>query len=404
MFEPLTVSALTLHIQNLLRRDDPLQDVWVLGEIGSWRRYSSGHAYFTLKDPGARLAGVMWRSHLLQQPWLPQEGDQVLVHGYVDVYPDRGIYQLYADAIRPAGRGELYARFEALKARLAAEGLFDRERKRPLPERPARIGVVTSEEAAALRDVLRTLHQRWPLVEVVLFPTRVQGVDAPDQIVAALAEAGRFGREGAPTPGAPLEVILLVRGGGSLEDLWAFNDERVARAVAGSPVPVVTGVGHETDFTIVDFVADHRAPTPTAAAAAVVPDRADWIAQLRGRAQALLQEAQSHLRRERRQLQMLETRLRRAHPERALERHRQRLDEQTARLHRSMAYRLQRLQERLAGARGHLEALNPHQVLARGYSIVQKADGQVVVRPQQVHPGERLAVRAHGGTYTVLRP
>ncbi len=403
MFEPLTVSALTLHIQNLLRRDDQLQDVWVLGEIGSWRRYSSGHAYFTLKDAGARIAGVMWRSHLARQTWLPQEGDQVLVHGHVDVYPDRGIYQIYAEEIRPAGRGELYARFEELKARLAAEGLFDSERKRPLPERPARIGVVTSEDAAALRDVLRTLHQRWPLVEVILFPTLVQGVDAPGQIVAALAEAGRFGRKGDHREGDPLEVVLLVRGGGSLEDLWAFNDERVARAVAASPVPVVTGVGHETDFTIVDFVADHRAPTPTGAAAAVVPERTEWIAQLHGRAQALFQEAQSHLHRERRQLQMLEARLRRVHPERVLERHRQRLDEQAARLHRSMAHRLQRLQERLAGARGHLEALNPNQVLARGYSIVQKADGQVVVHPQQVRPGEQLAVRAHGGSYAVIR-
>ncbi|MGB5050904.1 MAG: exodeoxyribonuclease VII large subunit, partial [Caldilineaceae bacterium] len=258
---PITISAVTTHIVNLFEGDERLRDVWLLGEVSNWKKAASGHIYFSLKDAGASLSGVMWKGNAFRHTWLPREGDQVMAHGYVGVYPERGSYQFYADEIRPAGRGQLYAQFEALKGKLAAEGLFDAESKRPIPAQARRLGVVTSPGAAALRDVLRVLSQRWPLVEVILFPTLVQGNDAPGQIVAALEAASRFGNTGSLFDGEPLDTILLVRGGGSIEDLWAFNDEGVARAVAASRVPVIVGVGHETDFTIVDFVADLRAPT-----------------------------------------------------------------------------------------------------------------------------------------------
>ncbi|HRJ45551.1 MAG TPA: exodeoxyribonuclease VII large subunit, partial [Caldilineaceae bacterium] len=277
----ITISAVTTHIVNLFEGDELLRDVWLLGEVSNWKKAASGHIYFSLKDAGASLSGVMWKGNAFRHTWLPREGDQVMAHGYVGVYPERGSYQFYADEIRPAGRGQLYAQFEALKEKLAGEGLFDAERKRPIPSTPRRLGVVTSAGAAALRDVLRVLSQRWPLVEVILFPTLVQGNDAPGQIVAALEAANRFGNGGSLFDGDPVDTILLVRGGGSIEDLWAFNDEKVARAVAASRAPVIAGVGHETDFTIVDFVAVLRAPTPSAAAAAAVPDRWELIEQLR---------------------------------------------------------------------------------------------------------------------------
>ena len=263
-----TISSLTTYIRTLFEADERLTDVWVQGEISNFTRASSGHWYFTLKDAGSALKSVMWRSQTARQTFTPNHGDAVLAHGYVSVYEASGQYQLYVDALQPAGRGDLHQRFELLKAKLEAEGLFDAEHKRPLPPLPRRIGVVTSPTAAAFQDVLNVLARRYPLAEVILSPTLVQGDDAPPQIVAALEAIQRAG----------VDVILLVRGGGSLEDLWAFNDERVARAVYASPLPVVSGVGHEIDFTIVDFVADRRAPTPSAAAETITPYTVDDLA------------------------------------------------------------------------------------------------------------------------------
>jgi exodeoxyribonuclease VII large subunit len=393
---PITISALTTHIVNLFEADETLRDVWVVGEVSNWKRAASGHIYFSLKDGGATLSAVMWRGNALGQNWLPRQGDQILAHGYVGVYPERGVYQLYADQIRPAGRGQLYAQFEALKARLAAEGLFAPERKRPIPALPRRIGVITSAGAAALRDVLRTLAHRWPLVDVILFPTLVQGADAPSQIVAALSAANRYSQAI-----EPLDVLLLVRGGGSIEDLWSFNDEAVAYAVAASEVPVIVGVGHETDFTIADFVADLRAPTPTAAAAAAVPDRADVIEQFRALQRQLAQRAESRLDDALAQLGQAQDRLRRVHPRRQLDLHRQRLDDRTMRLHRVAARILDQETERLEFLRLRLDGLNPINVLARGYSIVQRKNGQVVTGPDEAVAGETLTVRAAHGEYWV---
>src|SRR3972149_4477212 len=262
-----TVSALNRRVRGVLDADETLQDVWVTGEISNLSRPASGHVYFTLKDAEASLRCVMWRE-IASRQILPREGQSVEVHGRISLYEAGGQYQLYADGLRPAGEGELYARFVALKARLEAEGLFAPERKRPLPAWPRRIAIVTSPSAAALQDVLTVLARRYPLAEVVLAATPVQGEHAPPEIVKALARANR----------ARPDVILLVRGGGSLEDPWAFNDEGVVRAVAASAAPVVAGVGHETDVTLVDFAADRRAPTPSAAAELVVPERLPAIA------------------------------------------------------------------------------------------------------------------------------
>src|SRR5574342_497574 len=251
-----TVSRLTLYIRRLLEENETLQDVWVQGEISNLSRPASGHIYFTLKDASAALKCVMWTTSAMRLTLALQDGKAVEVHGKVGVYEVSGQYQLYADQIRPVGEGALYQEFLRLKAMLEAEGLFAPERKRPIPMFPHMIGIVTSATGAALRDIINILRRRLPLVEVILAPSPVQGIEAPP----ALVEAIRLLNDRLP------DVILLARGGGSIEDLWAFNDERVVRAVAMSEVPIICGVGHETDFTLCDFAADVRAPTPTAAA------------------------------------------------------------------------------------------------------------------------------------------
>lgn len=432
---PLTITQLTSHVTSLFEQDDLLQDVWVLAEVSRWTRAASGHIYFSMKDSGAVINSVMWRGNAHRHTWLPIEGDQILAHGHVTVYPERGQYQFYADEIRPAGRGQLYAQFEALKERLAAEGLFEASRKRPITARPRRLGIVTSQSAAAFQDVLRVLGQRWPLAEAVLFPTQVQGTEAPRQIEAALMAANSF--TGAATSGralieddrdalpllfadngrgssdAPpetiaegeglLDTILLVRGGGSIEDLWAFNDEVVAYAIAQSQVPVVTGIGHETDFTIADFVADLRAPTPTGAAVAATPDRWELLQDARQTEIWLLRNGMGAVSERLAQLDELRRRLLRSAPLRQIDLARQRLDEADDRLRRVLTVELRRRREQLSSAAARLEGLNPSAVLSRGYSIVQRGDGAVVSAPEQTSIGERLQVRSAGGTYPVVR-
>lgn len=432
---PLTITQLTSHVTSLFEQDELLRDVWVLAEVSRWSRAASGHIYFSMKDSGAVISSVMWRGNAHRHSWLPTEGDQVLAHGYVGVYPERGQYQFYADEIRPAGRGQLFAQFEALKERLAAEGLFEAERKRPIAEKPRQLGVVTSQSAAAFQDVLRTLAQRWPLAEAVLFPTQVQGAEAPGQIAAALAAANRFTGEAVSrdrfyeddSPGLPLwsigngygdsaaavgsaergesilDTVLLVRGGGSIEDLWAFNEEVVAYAIAQSKVPVVTGIGHETDFTIADFVADLRAPTPTGAAVAATPDRWELLQDVRQTEAWLLRGGVGAVSERLAQLEELRRRLLRSAPLRQINLARQRLDEADDRLRRVLATELRRRKEQVASAGARLEGLNPLAVLSRGYSIVQRGDGSVVSAPGQTTIGERLSVRSAGGDYPVTR-
>lgn len=396
--EPITVSKLTTHIVGLFERDETLRDVWVTGEVSNWKRAASGHVYFRLKDSGATINAVMWKGAAGSHSWLPRDGDQVLAHGYVGVYPEGGAYQLYANILRPAGKGQLYARFEELKAKLQAAGLFEAERKRPIPFRPRRLGVVTSPDAAALRDILRVLSARWPMVEVVVFPCLVQGAESPGQIVAAIGAANRYHVEV-----SPIDTLILARGGGSIEDLWSFNDERVAYAIAGSGLPVVSGVGHETDFTIADFVADLRAPTPSAAAAAVTPDRMELLGQLAAREQWLAQQALDRLAQENWQLQHLAARLQRVHPGRRLDQRMQSLDDRSRRMQGAAQRRLAVLAQGRLGAERRLQALSPLQVLQRGYSIVQRLDGGVVTAPNGASAGEVLLVRAAGGEYRVTK-
>lgn len=399
---PITISALTTHILSLFERDELLRDVWVAGEVSNWKRASSGHIYFNLKDSGASIASVMWRNSANAQRWLPQEGDQVLAHGYVGLYAERGSYQLYVNELRPAGKGQLYAAYEALKERLAAEGLFDAARKRPIPQTTRHIGVVTSRSAAAFRDILRVVALRWPMLKVTLFPTLVQGSEAAGQIVAAIDAANRYSASRGAVD-APLDLLVLARGGGSIEDLWCFNDERVARAIAASALPVISGVGHETDFTIADFVADLRAPTPSAAAAAATRNRADALAELEAIQQWFNQHARNQIRTEQTRLGHLQHRISRLHPQRGIDLQRQRLEDRQRRLGSTIRHALNRRIDRHTTAHTSLVALNPLRVLERGYSIVQDAKGLVITNPAQSQVGDPLRVRTAGGEYLVTR-
>jgi len=383
------VSEITARIRALLEREPLLQDFWVTGEISNFSRASSGHLYFTLKDAGAALSGVVWRAQAQAMRTFLANGDKVLAHGKIGVYEPGGRYQMYVDAFRPAGRGDLHAEFERLKARLDTEGLFAPERKRSLPAHPRRIGVVTSPTTAAFRDVLNVLGRRYPLAEVLLSPTPVQGDAAPPQIVAAL---------GALNAHDDVDVILVVRGGGSLEDLWAFNDERVARAIAASRLPVVSGVGHEIDFTLADFAADLRAPTPSAAAELATPD----IAELRG----AVEQRQARLERvfaadiagRRERVTQMTRSLEHLAPLTRLASARQRVDDLTARADVARAHRLEARRQSVAALAARLEALNPEAVLSRGYAIVREREtGEVLTQAAQVTPGMALTIQWQDG-------
>ena len=389
--EPYTVSQLTSHIRRLIEREPELNDLWVEGEVSNFSRASSGHCYFTLKDTGSQIGGVMWRNVAQVQDYLPANGDQVLAHGRVGVYEAGGRYQLYVDLFRPAGVGDLYRQFERLKARLEAEGLFAPERKRPLPGFPHRIGVVTSPSAVALRDIVNVLSRRYPLAELLLAPTLVQGDEAPPQIVAALQALD--GRD-------DVDVIIVARGGGSLEDLWAFNDESVARAVAACQHPVICGVGHETDFSLADFAADVRAPTPSAAAEMVAPDRAELHAQVTGLAGALVTAMQGAIEERRWRLAEKARALRHLSPAAQLAQARQRVDDLLGGAQAAMRHILALRRERLGGLSGRLAGVSPLGTLERGYAIVRHRErGAVVCSLEQVAPGDALGIRVADGEF-----
>jgi exodeoxyribonuclease VII large subunit len=391
--EPYTISQLNGHIRRIIEGDPELSDLWVEGEVSNFSRASSGHCYFTLKDAGSQIGCVMWRNVAQSQDYLPAGGDLVLAHGRVGVYGAGGRYQLYVDQLRPAGVGDLYRQFELLMARLEAEGLFDPERKRPLPDFPRCIGVVTSPAAAALRDVLNVLGRRYPLAEVLLAPTQVQGEAAPPQIVVALQ---------ALNARDDVDVILVARGGGSLEDLWAFNDERVARAVAASRIPVICGVGHETDFSLADFAADVRAPTPSAAAELVAPDRTELSAQVMGLLAALGVALQSAVEERRWRVVEQVRALRHLSPEAQLVQARQRVDDLSGRAEATIHHNLALRRERLGGLMGRLAGVSPLGTLERGYAIVRHREtGDIVCSVAQVAPGDALDVRVTDGDFGV---
>lgn len=389
-----SVSELTRYLRRLLEADEKLQDLWVQGELSNVSRPASGHLYFTLKDSGASLRCVMWKPDAMRLKFPLQDGLSIEAHGKISIYEPGGQYQFYADLIRPAGEGALYAEFMRLKALLEAEGLFDPARKRPLPQFPRRIGIVTSATGAALRDMLNTLRRRLPLAEVVLAASPVQGADAPAALVLALQRLNEFARP---------DVILLARGGGSMEDLWAFNDENVVRAVVASAAPVISGVGHETDFTLVDFASDLRAPTPTAAAELATPlTVADLAAALRLDASRLQEAVSRQIVETESERQRLLERLQFHSPLRRLQMESQKLDALIARHARGLAQRLQMQHAHLASASARLETLNPLAVLRRGYAVVtRRQDGATVSDAQQAPDGSDLHVRLARGELDV---
>lgn len=404
------VSELAEIVHALL--DDMLPSVWVEGEISNLSRPASGHWYFTLKDSSAQLRCAMFKNRNFYVRPPPANGDQVRVRAKVDFYTGRGDLQLICEAMESAGVGELLAAFEKLKKKLVSEGLFDEHLKRELPEMPRHIGVITSGTGAALQDIKATLARRWPLATVWLAPVPVQGAEAPPAIVKALQTL--------PTL-APIDVLILARGGGSLEDLWAFNDEKVVRAVRACAVPVVTGIGHEVDFTLSDFAADLRAPTPTGAAERASPDIEEWREGLRQTAQGLQTEMRDGVQQRRLQLTQQAARLQALHPGRRLQQRAQQLDDLAERLlHASplrrtllhgqrlsqLAERLQQTQQRrlertaalLTRYHSQLAAYNPSAVLERGYAIAFTADGVAARDASQLPKGSAFTLQLARGT------
>ena len=390
MVESYTVSGVNAYLRSLVDNDLVLQDIWVAGEVSNVKKASSGHWYFTLKDRNAQLRAAMFRQAAERGRVNLRDGDAIEARGRVSFYDARGDIQLYVEEIRTGGQvGDLYERFEQLKQALDAEGLFDAARKRPVPAFPKRLGIVTSPDAAALRDVLNVLRRRFPLVELLLSPTLVQGPEAPPMIVRAL---GRL----YDTP--ELDAIILCRGGGSIEDLWAFNDERVARAIVASPCPIISGVGHETDFTIADFVADLRAPTPSAAAELATPDSADLAERLMAASQSMQRSLSTRVQQRQQQLNLAERTLRMRSPEAFIIQMRQRIDDDSARMQRQQQQRLGLLNERLKLRLAALEAANPAAILGWGYAIVRRSeDGQILRNPAGAAPGTGLSIRLHEG-------
>ena len=387
-----SVTEINRYLKELLESDHNLADVWVKGEISNLSQPRSGHIYFTLKDSTATLRCVMWRTAAARLLTVPRDGESVEVHGYISLYEAGGQYQLYADRIRSLGEGALYQEFLQLQSRLEDEGLFDPSRKRPIPPRPVRIGIVTSPSGAALRDILNTIRRRYPLVDIILAPTPVQGVEAPAGIIKALHILNSRYQP---------DVILVSRGGGSIEDLWAFNHEAVARAIADSQAPVISGVGHQTDFTISDFVADLRAPTPTAAAELATPDRTELKLNLSELSQRMVQVMLSQTSNARWAYSDLVSRLAHCSPSAQIQTDRQRLDDLTHRMTRHFSHILKLQGTRLAGFERRLNALNPHAILARGFAIVSQPDGTIIRRINQVDSGNRLNVHLVDGQFPV---
>jgi exodeoxyribonuclease VII large subunit len=390
----ISVSALALYLRDLLEANDILQNIWVRGEVSNCKTYPSGHCYFTLKEGDAQLPCVFFKSSRMRSS-APELGNgmALAVNGRIAFYERDGKLQFYVDVVKPLGTGELYERFEQLKVRLAAEGLFDVERKRPLPSQPAVIGIVTSLQAAALQDMLRVLRMRYPLARIILSPAQVQGIDAPSSIVAALDLLNEHGEA---------DVVIVGRGGGSVEDLWAFNEEVVARAIARSRIPVISGVGHETDFTIADFVADHRASTPTAAATAAVPNIEDWRINMLEKRQTLFALMQAYLS----DLSMCIERnrhdLERVSPRRLIEQRRLQLDESMEHLQTRIGHMISLRTERLRGITLQLHSLSPLLTIARGYAIVHRDDNQkMVCQVEDVQPGDHLTIQVQGGNIPV---
>lgn len=387
------VSELAEILRALL--DDSLPSVWVSGEISNFSRPASGHWYFTLKDSNAQLRCAMFKNSNYYVRPQPKDGDAVLVRAKVGIYPARGELQMIVEHLEPAGTGALLRAFEVLKARLTAEGLFDAAQKRTLPPVPRRIGVITSGTGAALQDILNALSRRWPLAIVDLYPVPVQGREAPPAIIRALRELPLR---------APVDVILLARGGGSLEDLWAFNDEGVARAIHACTVPVVSGVGHEVDFTIADFAADVRAATPTAAAELATPDIGEFYARIDGLDYQLLELQRRQLRSLAERTERAAARLQRLHPGRRLQERAQRLDELDERLRHALESRLQRQRDRLLSVQRRFDAASPRPRILAAQTLVQQLAQRLRQSGSQQLSDRRTRLRTAAALLNSLSP
>ena len=386
--QTLSVTQLNEYLKMLLDGDRVLSNVFVRGEISNFKLYSSGHAYFTLKDDAGQLKSVMFRSYFSRLAFLPEDGMRVIAHGRVSVYESSGQYQLYVDDLQPDGAGSLAMRFEQLKRKLAAEGLFDESRKRPLPPMPRRIGVITSPSGAAVHDIINVLGRRFPAAEMILYPSEVQGTQAPAQLISGVEFFSMTGL---------VDVIILGRGGGSAEDLWAFNDEYLARAVASCAVPVISAVGHESDFTICDFVADRRAPTPSAAAEIAVPDMGEILRGLASVCGKMQTSMQKLILQERRILNQIAQSRVFSRPEQMLDNFRMRLDEHEADLDRGVGQALLQRKQTVASVAGKLQALNPLSVLSRGYATISR-DGASITSVKQINDNDTLDIRMADGS------
>ena len=385
---PLSVSQLNDYLKMLMDGDRVLSDLFVRGEISNLTVASSGHLYFTLKDSDGQLRAVMFRTYASRMHFRLADGMRVIVHGHVSLYGPSGQYQLYADELQPDGVGSLAMQYEQLKRRLQAEGLFDLDRKRPIPTMPTRVGIITSPTGAAIQDMIRISGRRFPCAELILYPSLVQGADAPEQLTSGILFFQMSGL---------VDVIIIGRGGGSAEDLWAFNDEMLARTIADCTVPVISAVGHESDFTICDFVADLRAPTPSAAAELALPDRGvllETLMQHRVRMSALLEQK---LMQERRMLNSLSQSRVFRQPARMLDALQMRLSLAETALKRNAEQSTVAKRERLMQSCARLESLNPLSVLRRGYTAVSR-DGVLVTRAESVAVGEELQIRFADGT------
>lgn len=369
--------------------EDRFDTVWVSGEISNFKAYDSGHWYFSLKDEEGQIRCVMFRGRNGQVGFMPQSGDLVEVSANLGMYVPRGDIQLTIQTLRRAGLGGLYEAFLKLKAKLAKEGLFDDERKREIPSHPRSIGIITSPQAAALKDVLSTLARRAPHIPIVIYPTLVQGPDAPAGIIAALQAAEKE---------KAVDVLLLVRGGGSIEDLWAFNDEQLAYAIADSSIPVVSGVGHETDFTIADFVADLRAPTPTGAAELAAPRRDQMLQELDAIMQALLQRINQRVEREAQTLDQLALRLSHALPN--PDRMREQINGWQQRLNQAWSVRMESWKRNQSHYQSQLEMLNPQRTLERGYAVILSRDDDefhAIRNPKELHSEDAYQIQLAEG-------
>ncbi len=389
----LSVTQVNMYVRSLLESSVHLHDLWIMGEISNFTdHYKSGHLYMSLKDENALIKAVMFRQYAAKLQFKPQSGMRVLCRGRVSLYERDGQYQLYVTEMQPAGAGALAVAFEQLKEKLKTQGLFDQARKRPIPKFPDRIAVITSETGAAVRDILNILARRYPVAQVVLCPVQVQGDTAAPQMVQALRQVNE--RRCA-------DVIIIGRGGGSMEDLWAFNDENLARAVAASEIPVISAVGHETDFTICDFVADLRAPTPSAAAELAVPDQTELKNRLRAAQYTLGTLLKRQYTQKQAQLQTLLQKQCMRDPLFLIDRRRQDIDLLLMRLKAAFQQQVERWKTLFSTEASRLAAMNPLSVLLRGYAVVTK-EGQIVSQAAGLRSGDQVKIKLHDGEKSAI--